>query len=56
MTQVANAQQGRAIGGTPERTHLACDPGDAVGLDIAPASFHLFDRQGHTVAAQAGRA
>ena len=26
-------------------------PGDALGLDIAPASFHLFDRQGRTVAA-----
>jgi multiple sugar transport system ATP-binding protein len=37
-----------------ERTTL--HPGDPVGLDIAPASFHLFDRQGHTVAAQAGRA
>jgi len=36
-----------------ERTSLA--PGDAVGLDIAPASFHLFDRQGQTVAARAGR-
>jgi multiple sugar transport system ATP-binding protein len=36
-----------------ERTQL--HPGDPVGLDIAPASFHLFDRQGHTVAAQAGR-
>jgi multiple sugar transport system ATP-binding protein len=34
-----------------ERTSL--HPGDAVGLDIAPASFHLFDRQGHTVAARA---
>jgi multiple sugar transport system ATP-binding protein len=33
-----------------ERTEL--HPGDAVGLDIAPASFHLFDRQGHTVAAR----
>ena len=31
-----------------ERTSLR--PGDPVGLDIAPASFHLFDRQGHTVA------
>jgi multiple sugar transport system ATP-binding protein len=31
-----------------ERTQLS--PGDPVGLDIAPASFHLFDRQGHTVA------
>jgi multiple sugar transport system ATP-binding protein len=34
-----------------ERTPL--HPGDAVGLDIAPASFHLFDRQGQTVAARA---
>jgi multiple sugar transport system ATP-binding protein len=34
-----------------ERTSLR--PGDPVGLDIAPASFHLFDRQGHTVAARA---
>ncbi len=25
-------------------------------LDIAPASFHLFDRQGRTVGASAGRA
>ncbi|QTN22393.1 ABC transporter ATP-binding protein [Rhizobacter sp. AJA081-3] len=37
-----------------ERTTL--HPGDPVGLDIAPASFHLFDRQGHTVTAAAGRA
>ena len=29
---------------------------DPVGLDIAPASFHLFDRQGRTVGASAGRA
>jgi len=34
-----------------ERTSLT--PGDAVGLDIAPSSFHLFDRQGHTVSATA---
>jgi multiple sugar transport system ATP-binding protein len=34
-----------------ERTAL--HPGDMVGLDIAPASIHLFDRQGHTVAARA---
>ena len=34
-----------------ERTEL--HPGDAVGLDIAPASFHVFDRLGHTVAARA---
>ena len=31
-----------------ERTDLHV--GDAVGLDIVPASFHLFDREGHTVA------
>ncbi|HPM66700.1 MAG TPA: ABC transporter ATP-binding protein [Piscinibacter sp.] len=37
-----------------ERTTL--HPGDPVGLDIAPASFHLFDRQGRTVGASAGRA
>ncbi len=37
-----------------ERTTL--HPGDPVGLDIAPASFHLFDRQGHTVPTSAGRA
>jgi multiple sugar transport system ATP-binding protein len=34
-----------------ERTPLRV--GDPVGLDIAPASFHLFDRQGRKVAAQA---
>ena len=31
----------------------ALHPGDAVGLDIVPASFHLFDRQGQTVALRA---
>jgi len=35
-----------------ERTSLV--PGDQVGLDIAPASFHLFDRQGHTVGLRSG--
>ena len=35
-----------------ERTPLRA--GDVVGLDIAPASFHLFDRRGHIVAARAG--
>ncbi len=34
-----------------ERTTLR--PGDNVGLDIAPASFHLFDRKGQIVAAGA---
>ena len=31
----------------------ALQPGDAVGLDIVPASFHLFDRQGQLVPARA---
>jgi multiple sugar transport system ATP-binding protein len=34
-----------------ERTAL--QPGDNVGLDIVPASFHLFDRQGRLMAARA---
>jgi multiple sugar transport system ATP-binding protein len=34
-----------------ERTAL--QPGDNVGLDIVPASFHLFDRQGQLVSARA---
>jgi multiple sugar transport system ATP-binding protein len=34
-----------------ERTSL--QPGDAVGLDIVPASFHLFDRQGRVVSGRA---
>ena len=34
-----------------ERNEL--HPGDAVGLDIVPSSFHLFDRQGAVVAARA---
>ncbi len=35
------------------RTTLA--PGDAVSLDIAPSSFHLFDRQGRTVSGSGAR-
>jgi multiple sugar transport system ATP-binding protein len=31
----------------------ALQPGDAVGLDIVPASFHLFDRQGQLVSGRA---
>jgi multiple sugar transport system ATP-binding protein len=34
-----------------ERTAL--QPGDTVGLDIVPASFHLFDRQGRVVSGRA---
>jgi multiple sugar transport system ATP-binding protein len=33
-----------------ERTGL--QPGDAIGLDIVPQSFHLFDRQGQLVSAR----
>jgi multiple sugar transport system ATP-binding protein len=36
-----------------ERTEL--QPGDAVGLDIVPASFHLFDRQGQLVSGARAR-
>ena len=50
--QVGGAKKGvQLVARQAERTALR--PGDAVGLDIAPASFHLFDRQGHTVAARA---
>ena len=53
--QVGGAAKGvQLVARQAERTALR--PGDAVGLDIAPASFHLFDRQGHTVPTQAGRA
>ena len=33
-----------------QNTRTPLHPGDAVGLDIAPASFHLFNRQGQAVA------
>ena len=33
-----------------QNTRTALRPGDRVGLDIAPDSFHLFDRQGRSVA------
>jgi multiple sugar transport system ATP-binding protein len=33
-----------------QNTRTAFRVGDTVGLDIAPASFHLFDRQGHALA------
>ena len=50
--QIGGAKKGvQLVARQSERTSLR--PGDAVGLDIAPASFHLFDRQGHTVAARA---
>jgi multiple sugar transport system ATP-binding protein len=50
--QVGGATKGvQLVARQSERTALR--PGDAVGLDIAPASFHLFDRQGHTVTARA---
>jgi multiple sugar transport system ATP-binding protein len=53
--QIGGAKKGvQLVARQSERTALR--PGDAVGLDIAPSSFHLFDRQGHTVPARAGRA
>ena len=35
-----------------QNTRTTLHPGDAVGLDIVPESFHLFDRQGQAVAAR----
>jgi multiple sugar transport system ATP-binding protein len=46
------AQPVQIVARQNERTRLS--PGDTVGLDIAPASFHLFDRQGRTVVTRAG--
>ena len=36
-----------------QNTRTTLRPGDSVALDIAPDSFHLFDREGKTVAAGA---
>ena len=33
-----------------QHTRTDLHAGDAVGLDVVPASFHLFNRQGLTVA------
>jgi multiple sugar transport system ATP-binding protein len=38
-----------------QNTRTKVHPGDMIGLDIAPASFHLFDRQGRAVAAAGAR-
>jgi multiple sugar transport system ATP-binding protein len=48
--QVEGAQQSgvQIVAAQSTRTHLHA--GDPVGLDIVPASFHLFNRQGQTVA------
>jgi multiple sugar transport system ATP-binding protein len=35
-----------------QNARTSLHPGDPVGLDIPPASFHLFDRQGQVVAAR----
>jgi len=43
----ANERPVQLVARQNERTELL--PGDAVGLDIVPASFHLFDRQGQLV-------
>jgi len=47
----ATARTVQLVARQNERTAL--QPGDAVGLDIVPASFHLFDRQGRVVSARA---
>ncbi len=38
-----------------QNTRTTLVPGDAVSLDIAPSSFHLFDRQGRTVSGSGAR-
>ena len=48
----ANGQGGVQIVAL-QNTRSSLHPGDKVGLDIAPASFHLFDRQGRAVPARA---
>jgi len=48
----ANGQGGVQIVAL-QNTRSSLHPGDTVGLDIAPASFHLFDRQGRAVPARA---
>jgi multiple sugar transport system ATP-binding protein len=45
----ANGQRGVQLVAR-QNTRTSLHPGDAVGLDIAPASFHLFNRQGQAVA------
>ncbi len=47
----AGAREVQIVARQNERTAL--QPGDNVGLDIVPASFHLFDRQGRLVSARA---
>ncbi|MDH5539557.1 MAG: ABC transporter ATP-binding protein, partial [Rhizobacter sp.] len=38
-----------------QNTRTEVHPGDTVGLDIAPASFHLFDRKGKVVSTAGAR-
>jgi multiple sugar transport system ATP-binding protein len=50
----ANTRGGAKAGVTlvaKQNTRTQLRVGDTVGLDIAPQSFHLFNRQGHVVAA-----
>ena len=55
-TAAAGPATSRSAGVTiiaKQNTRTSLRVGDMVGLDIAPASFHLFDRQGHVVASAA---
>jgi multiple sugar transport system ATP-binding protein len=47
-TQVGDKARGVQIVAR-QNTRTGLHPGDPVGLDIVPDSFHLFDRQGRTV-------
>jgi multiple sugar transport system ATP-binding protein len=50
-TSIAGASSGGVQIVAAQNARSALRPGDAVGLDVVPASFHLFNRQGQTVAA-----
>jgi multiple sugar transport system ATP-binding protein len=47
---VPGAGQGGVQIVAAQNTRTTLHPGDPVGLDIVPSSFHLFNRQGQTVA------
>ena len=48
-TSIANGTQPAAQLVARQNSRTGLRPGDPVGLDIAPASFHLFDREGRSL-------
>lgn len=51
-TQIGDKAKGVQIVAR-QNTRTSLRPGDPVGLDVAPDSFHLFDCQGRAVSAAA---